>query len=625
MTAVDGPVGRLGAGLWRTVALLPGVSTPLTATVGAGVLASGLLPVAFTVVTGVVVGAVPAAVADGLDSPAGRRLLALVALAGLLFVLRQSLAVVVEAAAEALGRRLNGVLRERVMRAALRPAGIAHLEDADLLDTIGLARNVVPGQFQPGAAVIGLAMSTGPKIAALASAVIVARWSWPLALGLVVASVVAYVLVTGVFFQMVALWVGRRGDLRRAVYYRDLALTAPAAKELRIFGLRRWLHDRFTGAWLEGMDAVWRDRRQGRTVVGLALALHGLAMFAGLALVARAGIRGELTLTETAVLLGAVEGALSLSIGSYDLNAAYGAAAVPALLDLERTVAEPRFAATGDGAAAGMPEQAIRFEDVSFSYPGSERPVLDRLDLDIPAGRSLAIVGLNGAGKTTLVKLLARLYEPVDGRITIDGAPLAGIAPDAWRRQLAVLFQDYLRYELPAFDNVGFGALELRRDRTALERAAARAGALDVVDRTPGAWDAVLSRTVTGGADLSGGEWQRIALARALLAVENGARVLVLDEPTANLDVRAEAALYDRFLDLTAGLTTVLISHRFSTVRRAEHIVVLEHGRIVEEGAHDELLAAGGRYASMFRMQAARFADEGGPGPALPERDLTGA
>ena len=611
---MNGDVSRLGAGLARTVALLPGVSRPLTAAVAAGTLASGLLPVVFAVVSGVVVGAVPAAVRGGLDSPAGRRLLLLVALAGLLFVVRQSLAVVLEAAAAALGRRLNGVLRERAMRAALRPAGIAHLEDADLLDTIALARNVVPGQFQPGAAVVGLALSTGPKIAALGSAVIVARWSWPLALGLVASWVVTWVLVTGFFFQMVALWVGRRGDLRRAVYYRDLALTAPAAKELRIFGLRHWLHRRFTDAWLEGMDAVWRDRRQGRAAVAVGLVLHSAAMFAGLALVARAGIRGELTLTEAAVLLGAVEGTLGMSIGTHDLNAAYGAAAVPALLDLERTVAEPRFAVTGDRPATGLPQRAIRFDGVSFAYPGGDRPVLDALDLEIPAGRSLAVVGLNGAGKTTLVKLLARLYEPGGGRVMVDAVPLDELDPDSWRRQVAVLFQDYLRYELPAADNVGFGALELAGDGTALERAAARAGALDVIRAAAGTgggdWDTVLSRTVTGGADLSGGEWQRVALARAMLAVDNGARLLVLDEPTANLDVRAEAVLYDRFLELTAGLTTVLISHRFSTVRRADRIVVLEHGRIIEQGSHDELLARGGRYASMFRLQAARFVED---------------
>jgi ATP-binding cassette subfamily B protein len=179
----------------------------------------------------------------------------------------------------------------------------------------------------------------------------------------------------------------------------------------------------------------------------------------------------------------------------------------------------------------------------------------------------------------------------------------------AWRRRLAVIFQDFVRYELPAADNVAFGGVSLLGDQDRLEAAATRAGALDVVRRLPAGWDTPLNRQYTGGADLSGGEWQRVALARALFAVEAGAGILVLDEPTANLDVRAEASLFEDFLDLTRGLTTILISHRFSTVRHADRIVVLDGGRVVEDGSHDELLAAGGQYAGMFQLQAARFRD----------------
>jgi len=240
-------------------------------------------------------------------------------------------------------------------------------------------------------------------------------------------------------------------------------------------------------------------------------------------------------------------------------------------------------------------------------YPGSDHDVLNGLDLSIPAGRSLAIVGSNGAGKTTLVKLLARLYEPTEGRVSVDGIDTDDLDPDAWQRQISVIFQDFVRYELPARENVGFGAPSRLDDHPALERAAAMYGADAIIEALPYGWDTVLSRRYTRGADLSAGQWQRIALARCHLAIEAGARILVLDEPTASLDVREEARFFDRFVELTAGLTTILISHRFSTVRAASRVVVLDEGRILEDGTHEELVALGGIYADMFRMQAGRF------------------
>jgi ATP-binding cassette subfamily B protein len=241
--------------------------------------------------------------------------------------------------------------------------------------------------------------------------------------------------------------------------------------------------------------------------------------------------------------------------------------------------------------------------------------VLKAFNLEIEAGRSLAIVGENGAGKTTLVKLLARLYDPTSGRITVDGTDLRDVQPEAWHRRVSAIFQDFARFEMVAYDNVAFGALHAWDNATAVEQAAANAGVLTVIERLSQGWQTTLSREYRQGAELSGGEWQRLALARALFGVAGGAGLLILDEPTASLDVRGEAAVYQQFLELTRGVTTIVISHRFSTVRRADRIIVVEGGQVIEDGTHDELASRpNGRYAEMYALQASRFAEfEGQP------------
>jgi ABC-type multidrug transport system fused ATPase/permease subunit len=249
-----------------------------------------------------------------------------------------------------------------------------------------------------------------------------------------------------------------------------------------------------------------------------------------------------------------------------------------------------------------MPAREICFRNVRFGYPDTPELVLDGLDLTIPAGSSLAIVGQNGAGKTTLAKLLCRLYDPQSGSILIDGVDLRELDLSAWRSRLAAVFQDFIRFELPLRDNVAPAGAPEEIIRAAIEDAGA-AGLADL--------DTVLSRGYEGGTDLSGGQWQRVALARALCAVGTGAGVVLLDEPTAQLDVRGEAEIFDRILTATRHTTTILISHRFSTVRHADRICVLEGGRVVELGTHDELIAAGGRYRTMFDLQASRFGENG--------------
>lgn len=255
----------------------------------------------------------------------------------------------------------------------------------------------------------------------------------------------------------------------------------------------------------------------------------------------------------------------------------------------------------GTRSAEGMPRAALRFRNVEFRYPGAQRPVLSGLDLTVEAGTSLAVVGLNGAGKTTLAKLVCGLYEPTQGAVEVDGVDLRDIDTREWNGRLAAVFQDFVRYEMSLRVNVApLGA----PDET-ISAALAEAGASEIADL-----DALLARGYDGGTDLSGGQWQRVAVARALCAVREGAGVVILDEPTAQLDVRGEAEIFQRILQATRGRTTLLISHRFSTVRHADRICVLEAGRIAELGTHTELMELGGRYRQMFDLQAARFLEE---------------
>jgi ABC-type multidrug transport system fused ATPase/permease subunit len=272
-------------------------------------------------------------------------------------------------------------------------------------------------------------------------------------------------------------------------------------------------------------------------------------------------------------------------------------------LRLDASMARIGALPPGTRDAHGMPAREIRLRDVVFAYESDERPVLDGVDLTVPAGTSLAIVGQNGAGKTTLAKLLCRLYDPQRGAIEIDGVDLRDLDLDAWRARVTAVFQDFIRYELPLRENVAPNGAPDDVVRAVLQEA----GAPDLADL-----GTILARGYPGGTDLSGGQWQRVALARALCAVRLGAGVVLLDEPTAQLDVRGEAEIFDRILAATRSCTTILISHRFSTVRHADRICVLEGGRVVELGSHAELMERRGRYHTMFELQASRFGGEAG-------------
>ncbi|MBA2281117.1 MAG: ABC transporter ATP-binding protein [Acidimicrobiia bacterium] len=574
---------------------------------------TGLLPAAFALTGGALVGSIDGAAAGGFGSAGGRRLVAAIGGVAGLFALQQVSGPAVRALADALGRRVDATVQARAMAATLAPAGIGHLEDPDVADQIAAARSVGTGNVTAKDAVVGLAAVAASGIGGLASAAVLAAYRWWLAATLLV----LYAAMSRVFTRQLQRTVGSlRGHarrFRRSSYFRDLALGPAAANELRVFGLGSWVGRRFTEQWELAMEGFWHERRHRRWVPPAGAVVLLAAQGGTYALLGRSAARGEISLGAFAAFSGAATGVLAVfATGTDKLNITYGTASVPAAIELERIAADRRFELTGTRPARGMPASEIRFDRVTFRYPGRTDPVFRHLDLVVEAGRSLAVVGQNGAGKTTLVKLLARLYDPTEGRVTVDGFDLADIDPRAWQRRIAAIFQDFTHYQLPAADNVGFGAIERSGDRTALRDAAERAGADEIIDRLPAGWDTVLARGSPGAVDLSGGQWQRIALARALFAVDGGAGVLILDEPTAALDVRAEAAFFDRFLELTRGLTTIVISHRFSTVCRADRIVVIEDGVVVEDGDHETLRAAGGRYAHMFDLQAAHLASGSG-------------
>jgi ABC-type multidrug transport system fused ATPase/permease subunit len=587
----------------------------MTLCLAAGVAVAAALPAAFALASGHLIASIGRAAGHGFGSPEGRSVLLATLLVVSVFALQQLATPALRALAEALGRRLDGHLRVKVMTATLAPASTSHLHDADVLDEIAGAQTVGTGDITPKEAVVGMAGAGARLLGGFGAALVLARYRWWLATVLLAVYSGLTLVLTADLRRTINSLRGRARRFRRSAYFRQLALAPAAAKELRVFGLPEWVSERYTSQWRTAIAAFWQERRSGAWIPpGAALVLM-VAQGGTFALLGRSAARGDITIAQlTAYAAAAVGVAGIFRIGIDDLNVGYGTAPVPSAIGLEALTAEPRFHPRGTGPATGLPRLGVRFEGVSFRYPGRSDDVLTGLDLHIPAGKSLAIVGRNGAGKTTLLKLLTRLCEPTAGRIVVDGVDLATVDATAWQRRIAAVFQDFVHYRLTIGDNVRFGAVGSVGDVGALAGVAARAGLDDLLGRLPSGWDTVLARGAREGVELSGGEWQRVALARALFALEAGVGLLVLDEPTAALDVRAEADFYDRFLELTAGVTTIVISHRFSTVRRADRIVVLDAGAVVEDGDHPSLMAAGGVYARAFRLQAEAFAGDGGAG-----------
>jgi ATP-binding cassette subfamily B protein len=595
--------------MWET-------SHPLSFAVAGYAIAASIMPNLVLIAAGHLVGTIPAASAHGLGSAAGHRLVLALAVTGALYAAALVLGPVQSSLSSVVKWRLVYRTEDRLIAAVSGPAGIAHLEDPKVLDDLALAQGQLTGQM-PADAPMTLAMVVSNRVSGLFACLVLASWRWWLGLGMFVMWMAIRRPQLALIREQGALYAGGSEPLRRAWYLQRLASDSAVAKESRVFGLGGWLVERYRSTFLGAMAAPWAVlRRLDRAVLVLAVPVL-VAFLVSCGYLGLVAYRGEISLGTLAVMLPMLAATTPLGDISWDdVALSWMLQGLPRVRDLETSLASASASLgsasaglAGSWPAAGRPTSEVRFEQVRFRYPSSAREVFAGLDLVLRAGRSTALVGINGAGKTTLVKLLARLHDPDSGRILVDGVDLLRVRPAEWQRQVAVVFQDFAHYPLSFAENIGFGSPSFLSDVTGLCDAARRAGALDVLSSLSGlsGWSTVLSRSYDGGVELSGGQWQRVALARALFAVRHGATILVLDEPTAWLDARGEADFFDRFLEITEGTTTLIISHRFSTVRRADHICVLDEGRLLEQGDHSSLIAAGGRYAELFGLQAARF------------------
>ena len=576
---------------WKFFGVLPKADPALAAAWWTALLLRGILPAAFAIAMGVLVGAVQRE--EPLAGP--------LSLVGAIFILLQVLSPIHQALSANLGDRTAAWLYDRLTDACVRPPGMGHLEDPKLTSDLTVARDFDLGMTGPPLTISMDFIASGmvEMVGGIACAAVLIRYAWWAPILLVGAWAATHWLL-----RESAVWRDRnteevRGAQRDADYAYQLAVDPPASKELRLFGLVGWTIDRFVARRTrlhELQYAATRLRERPLTWSLLLVVGANIAVFCALA---SGAANGKISLGQAVAYMQSAVGVSMIAFGGFSWALDGSAAPVEAVLRLESAMRPAGALQSGNRTVNVKRAHEIRLRDVTFAYPtGGGGPVLEHFDLTIPAGSSLAIVGQNGAGKTTIAKLLCRLYDPQSGTIEIEGVDLRELDLASWRSRIAAVFQDFIRLELPLRDNVAPAGPPDDIIRAALESAgAAKLASLDTV----------LSRAYEGGTDLSGGQWQRVALARALSAVKMGAGVVLLDEPTAQLDVRGEAEIFDRLLAATRRCTTILISHRFSTVRHADRICVLEHGRVIELGTHDELMALGGRYRTMFDLQAERF------------------
>jgi len=504
---------------------------------------------------------------------------------------------------------LDSLLSEQVTNAAsLRvmehaaTLDLEDFEDSELQDKLERARRQAAGRMT----LIGQLLAQAQDVVTIVTfaAGLVAYAPWLIVL-LAIALVPAFVGEAHFNALSYALNYTRTPERREIDYVRQTAASAETAKEVKIFGLNAFLIERYR-ALAASFYAANRKLARQRATIGSALTAIGtVAYYVAYAYIVWRTLHRDFTIGDLTFLAGSFRRLRTL-LESLLIGFSQVAGQALYLDDLFSFFEiEPEIVSPPDPRPFPSPiRKGFTFEDVGFRYPGAERWAVRHLSFSLPAGEVLALVGENGAGKTTLVKLIARLYDPDEGRILLDGHDLREYDLFALRGNIGVIFQDFVRYHLTAAENIAVGRIDAREDRPRIVAAAKRSLADEVVAKLPQGYDQVIGKRFRTGVDLSGGEWQKIAIARAYM---RDAQVLILDEPTAALDARAEFEVFQRFKELSRGKTAVLISHRFSSVRMADRIVVLADGGIEASGTHDELIAQGGRYAELFELQAAGY------------------
>ena len=560
---------------------------------------AALLPVAMLWISKLIVDRVVAAIST--KTPVDETVWWLLGTEVALAVLGDALSRATSLSDSLLGDRFTNHVSLRMMAHATQ-LDLVSFEDPVFYDKMERARRQTTSRL---GMLASLATMAQQAITLLSLSVGIVAFS-PLLLLLLIAAVVPPFLGETRFamlaYSLLYRWTPERRELD---YLRMLGASNSSAKEVKIFGLGDYLTERARLLF----DRFYSENRGlavKRAITGTLLNLLPTAgYYAAYAYILYRALSGSITVGDLTFLTAAFarsRGLIEQIFASFS-GIAEQALFIEDLFDFFKT--KPTIASAANAIPAPRPaKRGFEFRDVSFAYPGSSKLVLDRISFHIDAGERIALVGENGAGKTTLVKLIARLYDPTSGVILLDGVDLRDYDVDDLRREVGVIFQDYMRYDMRVLENIGFGRIEEIDNESRIRRAAAKAYADTVVQSLPEGYNQMLGRRFEGGVDLSGGQWQKIALARAYM---RDAQVLILDEPTATLDARAEYEVFLRFSELTRGRMAVLISHRFSTVRMADRILVLEHGRIVEQGSHEQLLALRGRYAELFELQAAGY------------------
>jgi ATP-binding cassette subfamily B protein len=543
----------------------------------------------------------PATLGAWLSSGVLDRLLWLLAAELALAILFDLLGRVVSLLDSLLAEQFSNITSVRLMEHAAT-LDLEDFEDSELQDRLDRARRQTSGRMTLTSQLFGQAQDVITIISFAAGLAAYAPWLIPL---LLLALVPAFVGEAHFNAQSYALTYSRTPEQRELDYVRQTGASVETAKEVKIFGLNAFLIERYR----ELAEKFYQANRRlaiRRASWGSALTAIGTAgYYVAYAYLVWRTLAGQFTIGDLTFLAGSFRRLRTLLEG---LLVGFSQTAGQAMyLDdlFSFFTIEPEIRTLPDARPFPVPvREGFRFENVGFIYPGAERWAVRHLDFMLRAGEVLALVGENGAGKTTLVKLLARLYDPDEGRILLDGHDLREYDLEQVRANIGVIFQDFVRYHLTAAENIAVGRIEARHDRERIEAAAERSLADEVIERLPAGYDQVIGKRFRTGVELSGGEWQKIAIARAYM---RDAQLLILDEPTAALDARAEFEVFQRFKELSAGKTAVLISHRFSSVRMADRILVLAEGEVEAMGTHEELLTQRGRYAELFELQAAGY------------------